>query len=231
VRFHGDPARLHASVLPAFEQAIAPLLKDGRLWRFQLDTYEREVERYGGPEGTVVAEKMFEADSHAVLELLARLDEGDAGGDERWQLALAGSAMLLDDLGLTLDEKRAMLESLRAEFAKEHRADAALRRGVGERFAKERARLEAIVDPPHDDADPLAPGFAVLRERSARLVPLVGELRALERAGRLSKSLLELAPSYLHMFVNRLVRSAARAHEMVLYDFLTRLYASRALRR
>lgn len=33
-----------------------------------------------------------------------------------------------------------------------------------------------------------------------------------------------------HMHVNRLVRSAQRAHELVLYDFLARLYAAQSAR-
>ncbi len=38
------------------------------------------------------------------------------------------------------------------------------------------------------------------------------------------------APSYLHMHANRLLRSAHGAQELVLYDFLCRLYESRAAR-
>src|SRR5262249_42429974 len=137
VRFHGDPERLRSRVQPALERAVAPLLDDGRLWRVQLDTYEREVERYGGPEGVAIAERIFQADSEAVLGLLERLDDGDAGGEERWQLALAGSAMLLSDLGLSIDEKRKLLDRLRTDFAAEFHADALLKRKIGERFAKE----------------------------------------------------------------------------------------------
>lgn len=40
-----------------------------------------------------------------------------------------------------------------------------------------------------------------------------------------------LAGSYIHMHANRLLRSAARAQELVLYDFLCRLYESQAARR
>ena len=43
-------------------------------------------------------------------------------------------------------------------------------------------------------------------------------------------SILELSPSYIHMHVNRLLRSVQRAHEVVLYDFLTRLYESQIAR-
>ena len=40
----------------------------------------------------------------------------------------------------------------------------------------------------------------------------------------------ELAPSFLHMSVNRLIRSEARVHEMVIYDFLHRLLQARGRR-
>ena len=39
----------------------------------------------------------------------------------------------------------------------------------------------------------------------------------------------DLAPSFIHMHVNRMIRSAARAHELVLYDF-HQLHESRAAR-
>src|SRR5262249_37635552 len=94
LRFHGEPARLHPAVLPALQAAAAPLLAGGRAWRLQLDTYEREVERYGGPEGIVLAERLFHADSEAILALAGLLAE-DARGDLRWRLALVGMHLLL----------------------------------------------------------------------------------------------------------------------------------------
>lgn len=49
-------------------------------------------------------------------------------------------------------------------------------------------------------------------------------------AGRLSHPLLVVALSYTHMHVNRLLPSSQREHELFVYDFLTRLYASRRAR-
>jgi hypothetical protein len=56
------------------------------------------------------------------------------------------------------------------------------------------------------------------------------ELNACTATGRLSVPLMELAPSFLHMHANRLLRSAHRVQELVLYDFLVRLYESRTAR-
>ena len=227
VRFHGEPDRLLATVLPALRDAWVPLVESGMARRFQLDTYEREVERYGGPEGMELGERVFHADSEAVLEILGMLEEGDAGADERWRLALCGSAMLLSDLGLTLERKLALATRLRDEFAKEFRSDAGLKRQVADRFRKERASLEVLHDPPEDDDHPLGPGFEVYRRRSERLAPLFADVRALDEAGTLSSSIEDLAASYVHMHVNRMLRSGQRPHEMVLYDFLARLFRSK----
>lgn len=231
IRFHGVPEALRAAVLPKLELAVTPLIQDGRLSRFLLDTYEREVERYGGPEGIDLAEQLFHADSDAVIEILEMVEEGDEGHDERWRLALAGSAAFLSDLGLSLEEKATLMERLRREFQEELGADARLKRQIGERYRKERAALEALLDPPEDGDHPLAPGFDVLRGRSERLAPIVAELRGLEESGRLWVPVRELAQSYVHMHVNRLIRSAQRAHELVLYDFLARLFHAEKARR
>jgi hypothetical protein len=72
--------------------------------------------------------------------------------------------------------------------------------------------------------------LAVLRTRNGRLAPLVAELFAAEEDGRLLGEVAELASSLIHMHVNRMIRSAARAHELVLYDLLGQLLESRAAR-
>ncbi|HEY0192494.1 MAG TPA: lantibiotic dehydratase C-terminal domain-containing protein, partial [Kofleriaceae bacterium] len=59
---------------------------------------------------------------------------------------------------------------------------------------------------------------------------ILAELRAAEARGALHLPIADLLPSYIHMQVNRLIRSAQRAHECVLYDLLTRLYEARVAR-
>jgi hypothetical protein len=61
--------------------------------------------------------------------------------------------------------------------------------------------------------------------------PLAAELRDLSRRGRLSTSVPEFAMGCAHMHVNRLLRSAQRAQELVLYELLHRYYSSQTARR
>jgi thiopeptide-type bacteriocin biosynthesis protein len=229
VRFHGDPARLQSGVLTRLHAALDPLLADGRVWRVQLDTYEREIERYGGPEGIVLAERMFQVDSEAVLAILEML-EGDEGADLRWRLALRGIDMLFGDLRFDPETRMRVLRGMRESFNREFGGGKGLRVQLDQRFRQEWRSLMPLLDPSGDAESELAPALTVLRQRSERLAPIVDELRERERAGRLNQTLADLAPSYVHMHVNRIIRSAQRAHEMVLYDFLYLLYESRAAR-
>ena len=230
VRWHGEPRRLHQELLPALEQAASRWIDEGLVWRFQLDTYDREVERYGGAEGIELAERMFQVDSEAVLAILETL-EGIEGADARWRLALAGIDRLLGDLGFAGAAKREMLSAMRQSSAREFRANAAFIQQLAERLRRERSALEALLEPQLAAGHPLAPGIAALEERSRRIAPLAAELRAREAAGRLTVGVGELALTLVHMFTNRLLRSEGRSHEVVLYDFLDRLHRSRAARR
>jgi len=230
VRFHGVPERLWKEVLPALRAATAPLETDGRLRKLQLDTYEREIERYGGPEGIELAERVFQADSESVLEILEMLEEGDAGAGERWRLAFRGIDALVDDFGFAPPERLALVGAARREYGKEFRVDENVKRGLGDRFRKESKSLELLLDPAREEESPLAPGLAVLRRRSERLAPLIRDLEASAKDGRLTQPLASIARSYVHMHVNRMLRSAQRAQEFVLYDFLARVYESRAAR-
>jgi hypothetical protein len=170
------------------------------------------------------------ADSEAALALAVLLGE-DTRGDTRWRLALLGMDLLLTDLGFDLDTRRAVVRAARDRFGAEHRVDAGFKHQLGQKFRPERRGLEALLDLNPGGNDRLGPGLETFRRRSARLAPVAAELRERGRSGRLSVPLAELAPSYLHMHANRLLRSAHRAQELVLYDFLDRLYESRVARR
>ncbi len=108
--------------------------------------------------------------------------------------------------------------------------DENVKRELGDRFRKESKSLELLLDPAREEENRLAPGLAVLRRRSDRLAPLIRDLEACGKDGRLTQPLASIARSYVHMHVNRMLRSAQRAQEFVLYDFLARVYESRAAR-
>jgi thiopeptide-type bacteriocin biosynthesis protein len=219
LRFRGDPDALLATVLPSLRAATAPAFAAGRITRWQLDTYERELDRYGGADGIELAERIFHADSVAALAWIA--DHASPADDPaRGHFALRGIDQLLDDLGLALADKHRLVTTGRDDLQRRLRADAPLRRALGARFRAERLTLERALDRRE----------AILDRRSAALRPIVDELRDRERAGRLTRSIADQARSHVHMVVNRIVAAQPVEHELVLYDFLARLYRGRLAR-
>ena len=227
VRFHGEPSVLCERLLPALRDVMTPLLGDDTAWRMELGTYEREVERYGGPVAIELAEELFEADSDAVLAMIEQ--PGTLSRDDRWRVALCGIDRLFDDLGIDAAGRRALSAQLRDSYVAEHRAPAGLRRQLGERFRRERRALEALLtgDGSRGSSDAHR---AALQARSGRMAPIVARLKALEAAGQLTTPIEQIASSMGHMFANRVLRFGARDQELVMYDFLSRLYEGRAAR-
>jgi len=225
LRFHGDPVRLLGDVLPRLHELARPWLEDGRVWKVPLDTYEREMERYGGDAAMDLAEDIFAADSDATLAIVRALDP-EAGRDARWRLAFRGIHLLMVDLGLDRAARLRIARSMREMYAREHNADTALEIALGARFRKERTSLEALLGASAGGDHPLDAGLVTLAERSAKIAPIGRELRERGLASRIEP----LASSFAHMHANRLLRSAQRSQELVLFDFLTRIYESEIAR-
>jgi lantibiotic biosynthesis protein len=119
---------------------------------------------------------------------------------------------------------------MRESFFREFGGSKGLQFQIDRRLRDERRALMPLLDPERDTESEIAPALAILRRRSERMAPHLAELRRREQAGLLNAPLGAQAGSYVHMFVNRMIRGAARAHEMVLYDFLHQLHVSRAAR-
>ncbi len=222
VRFHGEPARLLGTVLPRLEAAFQRLHAAGTAWKLQIDTYEREVERYGGPQGIALSEELFAHDSEAVAAILDCLSS-DAGADLRWRLILLGMDRMMADFGYDLEGRRRLSEGCRTGFSHRYRQDV-LRGPVADRLRKERPALERLLADtgrPHEDSEELQPALDALARRSEATAPLIRQLQ-----DRLGAGVETIVPSYLHMFVNRFSRSGGPEHEMVLYDFLVQIYSS-----
>jgi thiopeptide-type bacteriocin biosynthesis protein len=220
LRFQGPRA---SELFQLLYEKTRPLLEEGRLASVQLDTYERELERYGGEEGVSLAEKVFEADSECALSVIAETP-GDPGADQRWRLLVRGVDQLLNDLGLDVKEKRAFAKREKEGYGAELGAEDAFWRQLGARFRKERGSLEALLDRSKDEASPKKRALAAFAARSARIAPLVPQLRSLP------VPLSSLASSYVHMHANRLLKSAPRAQEACLHYFLERLYEAEIAR-
>jgi thiopeptide-type bacteriocin biosynthesis protein len=220
VRLRGEPDRLRGEVLPLLTRLAAPLLENGALARVQLDTYQREVERYGGDAGIELSERLFHHDSEAAVVILLKGARQGGPESERPLYALAGIDTLLADFGLSVAERlRFVREAPRSSSGVHHHAG-------GEWFRRRRGELDGVFsraaagDWLHD----------ALARRSRGLSEIAAQLREREAAGALTCPLSDLLGSYTHMHVNRLLRPDDAVSEPMLYDVLARHYRARLAR-
>jgi thiopeptide-type bacteriocin biosynthesis protein len=228
IRFNGAPATIARELLPQVFDSFNPLLASGKLFRIELDTYEREIERYGGVEGMLAAEDIFFADSEAVLDILGET-AGDEGVETRWRIGLMSVDQLLTDFGLDDEAKRTAMELLRNAYQKEFTIDAAGKKLLSGMFRAERKKMESLFDGSSEEEWRFAK--QTLARRSNGMVGAFRRLHALAAEGKLETDVFSLAGSFSHMHINRLIRSSQRAHELVLYDFLYQIYDGRIARR
>ena len=210
--------------------SLQSLLTDERFWKVQLDTYRREIERYGGAEGMSISEDVFCADSDAVLEILQALD-GEDVLDKRWRIALLGVDTLLVDSGCDLTDKLRLMKKQSDLFIAEFNLSSEAKHAFGERFRGERAQLHSILHRGSvDKSGCYRIAYEAFAKRSERIRKPLASLRNLEKHGALACDYFEIIGSYVHMHLNRIIRSAPRAHELVLYHLLHRLYDSERAR-
>ncbi|HEY6707952.1 MAG TPA: lantibiotic dehydratase [Actinomycetota bacterium] len=202
LRFRGEPGRLTGKLLPRLCEWAGELVAAGRCDRFAIDTYEREVERYGGPEGMAAAEELFVADSRCVAGLVGCLRGGL--GLDRVGLAVVTVDDLLDALGL--DPRR------RLEWFGGRVAD---RRASGPEHRRRKAVLRPLLADPRRLGS--VPGgrevLGLLAERRAALVPIAERLATLAAVGdRLQGG----APAFVHLNCNRLLGPDPAAERLVM---------------
>ena len=224
VRFRGGRGALHTLDEKAAE-VLKPLVDAGSLHRVTRDTYVREIERYGGDRGIELAERWFCADSTAALRVLKLLD-GEAEEGLRWKAVAMGFDRLLADFGLDYEHRERVVTGARESFGREFHVGAAVRQRLAKRLRSERKAVEAVVTEVFQSGSPFAELDGAFGERSADAAEIVSEFRRLDEAQGLGCSLDELLRSLTHMHANRMLPSSARAHELVIHDFLSRTYRS-----
>jgi thiopeptide-type bacteriocin biosynthesis protein len=226
IRFHGDRRTLGRDLLPQLWECVNPGIQKGTIWRVQFDTYEREVERYGGLAGIHIAERLFHLDSDLVLELLNIL-AATGTTTPRWHVACYSVDRLLSGLGMNLNARRVLVNNLGKHYEKNFSVNQRYKKQISEKFRTHRSALEKIIGADEDVDGLLHLIRSTVGPYSERLKTIQAELEEKRQSDELSQTIPELASSYVHMHLNRMFRSAQNAQEMVLYDFLARTYDSK----
>jgi thiopeptide-type bacteriocin biosynthesis protein len=198
LRFHGQPQRLTGELVPYVCKWANSILSDGLGARLSFDTYDREIERFGGTAGTAAAEAIFGADSRAVIEMLRLLRVGLLDMD---MTSLA--VLSIDDLLAGLGSSEASLVWYRDKVTS--------RKAAGEEYRRRKTNLRRLLGDPehlrsHRGGDALA---RVLAARRDDLATISSKLDALAAAKELFQPKSALVRTCVHLHCNRLLSANA----------------------
>ncbi|WP_211220248.1 lantibiotic dehydratase [Rudanella lutea] len=219
LRFHGNPyLDFHHVVMRQVEEALHDRVQDGVVHRVQMDTYVREIERYGH-EQIELCELIFHCDS---LTTLAFLAQHKAVFDEssRFAFAVAKINWLLTGAGLSIAERSQLMNQMKDGFFHEFNGDVNLRRQQNEKFRQYRPVIDHALGIAYQD---------ILKETmpDCLKVDLVNKLRV---AFPGAIQLMPILQSLIHMLINRLFPAKQRAYELVLYHCLAKYYDAQKAR-
>ncbi|MCF2446949.1 lantibiotic dehydratase [Dyadobacter sp. CY345] len=203
IRFHGTPdSFFYLDVFRIIQVALSSHVKSGEVNNIQVDSYNRELDRYG-INRIEICESIFYWDSVKTLEFLCSSDSRQQEAN-RLSFALRRINLILEYSGISSEEKLFFLNHLKEEFFKEFKGDTQLRKRLGSKYRE----LKEIV------SQELNMEFIYYKDP---FLPILSDvfLRINDR-----NTLFSFISSIVHMTVNRIFSSRQRVYELVLYHIL-----------
>ncbi len=224
IRFKGEE-NFYATVTNKLNTTLAPFLKENLISNVQTEIYKREIERYGS-ENINNSESIFFIDSIGSINILSLL-EGDEGDQLRWQFAIKGVHDLLDAFQFDNPMKRELMNWLSTSFASEFHIDNQEgKKQLSSKYREYRSVIDFVFQENLDEEHDFYTVWELFKIRKESLSSYANEILSLSKENKLSVKLNDLVASYIHMFLNRFLRSKQRMQEMVIYDLLHQHYKS-----
>ena len=208
LRFHGSADRLMRQLFPHVCEWASRMMSDGFCRKFLFDTYEQEVERFGGLRGMTASEAVFSADSRSAVGLLRCLRTKLWPHDQTTFLALSIDDLLYG-LGLSETDRLGWYRRQATPGGQD----------LGSEYRQRKSVLRSLLGQPEQFLSTQPGGVqivSVLEERRKALAPIVQGLRQLADQGVLSQSLDTLFASFVHLHVNRLAGLDSQGEQRIL---------------
>lgn len=197
IRFKGDPYLIQTKGLIALFNWSQQLRKEGMLSNLSIDTYDPEIERYGGDELILEAENLFCADSTLISNLieLKRWKKIDLDEDV---LGVINVISIFESLGFTFEQTLEWLnDSLDyKKYLVEFREKRNILLKVGnsyEEWKSLRAEPSGLTI------------YNLLLKRSYNLEKYSREIEVVKSKGKLANDYDDIVGSVIHMSLNRLI--------------------------
>jgi len=203
-------------------------IKNEIVWKIQIDTYEREIERYN-KYLINITETLFYIDSKYVIEALKKISE-DEKENYKWMLAIKSIDSYLNLFETDISKKLLIIKSMSNSFKLEFSFNDNNSKILNNMYREKRHIFEDILFNSEKSEDALFIHLSkIIKKRDKELLPVVFEIKNICKNKKLNY--INYLGSYIHMNINRIIPSKNRIHELLLYDFIKRCYESEIARK
>ncbi|MGH1518888.1 thiopeptide-type bacteriocin biosynthesis protein [Chryseobacterium sp. JK1] len=196
-------------IMYSINNSLKEMLKDEYISKLQIDSYIREIERYG-PNTMEYAEAIFFHDSNSIVTILASLDENRPNVRSLWGLKLVD--FYLSSFHFSISEKVLFSEKLRNHFYSEFGVDKNTKKNLDRLYTEYQTSIHSF----------LAKNSKKINK--TEIVKNASKIVSLKNKNLLTVDFTSLISSLIHMSLNRLFVGDNRLHELVTYDFIWRYY-------
>ncbi len=219
VRFRlKNPAKINR-ITTAVYNAIKSLSDNRLIHKVTIDTYVRELERYGF-DTIEESERLFHINSNLIIDVLKLVGDDE---HKRWLWGAKTIDTLLDAFDYDLLQKKELLLEMKHDFGQEFGMNKAIRKQLSMKFRTHRKDISMLIQNSEIDT--------ALSPYSNHYKEVSNSIAASMRKENQILSCNNLLYSYIHMHCNRLFPSKQRMNEWVLYDLLYQYYYSEHARK
>lgn len=197
-------------------ESLRGYLEQDIVWRLQLDTYVRELERYGHK--TIdLTESLFCLNSNLIVDLYRHLFHNNQNQEYRMLCAIAVTDSLINAFTDSHEAKYTFAQKIQTAYAKEFNIEGNTQKIASTNFRAEKQKLEQLFDFKEVSDELVAAIRIIIGNYEAQTKALASEIIRLDYPTNDFTAMETLICSHIHMFMNRFYTTNQRFFELVMY--------------
>lgn len=211
-------------IILSINVALSDSLKDGLIHKISLDTYNRELDRYGTLTiGDV--ESIFFIDSVKAVELL-NLPKKSIN-KSKWIFAIKSIDDLLNSLSMTIIDKKNFTEKMFDSYFKEHNGNKTLQHQLNAKFRLNREEIESTMKESGTSEKHLDDIILLAKSKKIEIDKVISSVISDEtKRDDFINNLFVRISGIIHMMINRIFTDKQRTYEMAIYYMMFKFYKS-----
>ncbi|MEO8516703.1 MAG: thiopeptide-type bacteriocin biosynthesis protein [Flavobacterium sp.] len=215
LRFYSSKPENLLQVISKLHTVFEELMQQDIIWKIQIDTYQREIERYG-VKTIEDSESLFCYDSEMMLNYIS-LQPYFINENTQLLFSFLAIDSFLNSFSLTIEQKLELTSKLQESFKKEFNANKILKKEFDKNFRALSDEITSFLN--YKQEGDFSELYDLVRVKEKNTIKLISGIK-----DKLEIPLDFFLSSHIHMMINRQFTSKQRQYECLIYDHLHRFY-------